>query len=60
MLEKLVRKLDFSLLFLSKNLIWNPEISPPLLEKPDLPCSALSFRRLLLIMGDFWAFFSFP
>ncbi|GKV48603.1 hypothetical protein SLEP1_g55400 [Rubroshorea leprosula] len=27
-LRKLVIKLDFSLLFLSKNLIWNPEISP--------------------------------
>ncbi|GKV13899.1 hypothetical protein SLEP1_g24859 [Rubroshorea leprosula] len=22
-----------------------------------MPCSALSFRWLLLIMGDFWAFF---
>ncbi|GKV14125.1 hypothetical protein SLEP1_g25040 [Rubroshorea leprosula] len=35
-----------------------PRNLPPLLEKPDLPCSALSFRRLLLIVGDFWAFFS--
>ncbi|GKV18392.1 hypothetical protein SLEP1_g28787 [Rubroshorea leprosula] len=29
MLEEIGRELDFSLLFLSKNLIWNPEISPP-------------------------------
>ncbi|GKV52212.1 hypothetical protein SLEP1_g58801 [Rubroshorea leprosula] len=29
MLEETGRELDFSLLFLSKNLIWNPEILPP-------------------------------
>ncbi|GKV17131.1 hypothetical protein SLEP1_g27673 [Rubroshorea leprosula] len=34
-----MRKLDFSLLFLSKNPIWNPEIFPPAGESG----SALSF-----------------
>ncbi|GKU92983.1 hypothetical protein SLEP1_g6631 [Rubroshorea leprosula] len=27
---------------------------------PDLPCSFLPHRRLLLIVGDFWAFFRSP
>ncbi|GKV15324.1 hypothetical protein SLEP1_g26121 [Rubroshorea leprosula] len=30
----------------------------PITRRPDLPCSALSFLRLLLIVGDFWAYFS--
>ncbi|GKV49160.1 hypothetical protein SLEP1_g55926 [Rubroshorea leprosula] len=56
-LGKLVRKLGFWPSFLVQEPDLEPRNLPPLLEKPDLPCSALSFRRLLLIVGDFWAFF---
>ncbi|GKV15565.1 hypothetical protein SLEP1_g26347 [Rubroshorea leprosula] len=54
--EKPVRKLGFGLLFLFKNKIGALKPSP-LLEIPDLLCSFLPHRRLLLIVGDFWAFF---
>ncbi|GKU99842.1 hypothetical protein SLEP1_g12628 [Rubroshorea leprosula] len=57
--EKPVRKLGFGLLFLFKNKIGALKPSP-LLEIPDLLCSFLPHRRLLLIVGDFWAFFRFP
>ncbi|GKV47160.1 hypothetical protein SLEP1_g54080 [Rubroshorea leprosula] len=53
-LEETGRELDFSLLFLSKNLIWNPKISPPagsfricsvrLLLLPIVGANSLNFR----------------
>ncbi|GKU88879.1 hypothetical protein SLEP1_g3093 [Rubroshorea leprosula] len=48
-LEETGRELDFSLLFLSKNLIWNPEISPP--ARSFRICSAFpsAVRRLQLV-----------